>query len=370
MEKSTKKTILIISFAILLFVLASNFSAVISALLYIVSIFSPVIIGLLLAFVINVPMKSFEKLYKKLFAKTKVRQKEKIITVFSLVSTLLVLSVLVYIAINSAIPALISSAKSIVLLVNEKLPDFAQQFSLYGIDSSVVYDIAEMFDLQKVTSNAGSLLDTTLNFLSSTVSVASNTLFGIVIAVYVLLSKNTLAKETKKLMRAFMSEKIYSKTMNIAVLINSTYTKFFSSQCVEALILGSVMAMAFRIFKLPYALLIGFLTGLFSFVPYVGPFAACILGAFLALLISPVKAITSIIVFLVVQFVENQFIYPNVVGTSVGLSPLLTLIAALVGGNLFGIIGIVFFIPLTAVLCSIIKNIRDEKLKKKGKKYD
>jgi len=128
--------------------------------------------------------------------------------------------------------------------------------------------------------------------------------------------------------------------------------------------------MAFRIFKLPYALLIGFLTGLFSFVPYVGPFAACILGAFLALLISPVKAITSIIVFLVVQFVENQFIYPNVVGTSVGLSPLLTLIAALVGGNLFGIIGIVFFIPLTAVLCSIIKNIRDEKLKKKGKKYD
>ena len=113
---------------------------------------------------------------------------------------------------------------------------------------------------------------------------------------------------------------------------------------------------------MPYAGLIGFLTALFAFIPYVGAFASCAIGAFLTLLAAPDQAIPCVIVYLVVQFVENQFIYPHVVGSSVGLSALWTLIAALVGGNLFGVVGIVFFIPIVAVLYELFREWTNARL--------
>ncbi|MBQ5746608.1 MAG: AI-2E family transporter [Clostridia bacterium] len=133
----------------------------------------------------------------------------------------------------------------------------------------------------------------------------------------------------------------------------------------EACILGALIAIAFSIFNIPYALLIGVLTAVSAFIPYVGAFIACAVGAFLVLLANPSQVILCIIVYLVVQFIENQFIYPHVVGTSVGLSALWTLIAVMVGGSLFGLFGMIFFIPLTAVIIKLLREYTESCLAKK-----
>ena len=131
----------------------------------------------------------------------------------------------------------------------------------------------------------------------------------------------------------------------------------------EAVILGFLIFLSLAIFKLPYAGLIGVLTGIFSFIPYVGAFLSCALGAILIFLIAPGKVILFIIVFQVAQFIENQFIYPHVVGNSVGLSALWTLVAVLLGGKFFGLLGMIFFIPLTAVVYTLVSGNVNKNLK-------
>ena len=122
---------------------------------------------------------------------------------------------------------------------------------------------------------------------------------------------------------------------------------------------------SFTIFKIPYASLIGILTAVCAFVPYVGAFISCFIGAFMVLLVNPSQVIIAIIIYLVIQFVETQLIYPHVVGTSVGLSPLLTLIAVLIGGSLFGLFGMIFFIPICAVLVTLISEYTNRVIHKK-----
>ena len=140
---------------------------------------------------------------------------------------------------------------------------------------------------------------------------------------------------------------------------------FFSGQCIEAVILGLLIFIAFTVFRLPYANLIAVLTAILSFIPYIGAFASCFIGALLIVMVDPWKGLLSIVVYQVVQFIENQFIYPRVVGGSVGLAPLWTLSAALIGGNLFGAIGMIFAIPVTAVLYVLLKDDANRRLQRK-----
>ena len=130
---------------------------------------------------------------------------------------------------------------------------------------------------------------------------------------------------------------------------------------VSAICMGVLIFISFSIFRIPYAILIAVLTGVLSFIPYIGAFCACFIGALLVLMVNPLQALLSIIVYQVVQFIENQFIYPHVVGGSVGLAPLWTLVAVLIGGNLFGVLGMVFFIPLVAVLYQLVKEYTNKK---------
>ena len=182
---------------------------------------------------------------------------------------------------------------------------------------------------------------------------------------------------------AHLSKNHADKICYISSLVNETYSKFFSGQCIEAVILGLLIFIAFTVFRLPYANLIAVLTAILSFIPYIGAFASCFIGALLivmvdpwkgllsivvyqvVLLVDPVLAVRCLIVYLAVQFIENQFIYPRVVGGSVGLAPLWTLSAALIGGNLFGAIGMIFAIPVTAVLYVLLKDDANRRLQRK-----
>ena len=168
------------------------------------------------------------------------------------------------------------------------------------------------------------------------------------------LGRRALGRQCRGFLCAYFKKPMAERICHVAKLTHDTYTKFFSGQCIEVLILGTMIFLAFSVFRIPYAALTAALTAAFAFVPYIGAFASCLIGVLLTLMAVPEKAILCFIVYQIVQFIENQFIYPHVVGSSVGLSPLWTLLAALLGGKLFGIIGIVFFIPLAAVISQLL----------------
>lgn len=283
----------------------------------------------------------------------------------SLVLTLFSIILVITLAFTIAVPALADSARSIVPLVKEKWPEWAAFLNSYNIALSQVLEWIQPSDWEKLSSGANVLWDSAVSVASTTISGVVNTVFAVVIAIYILLSKKILAVQVKKFMYAHLKEKTVSKILYVSALARDTYAKFLSGQCMEAIILGLLIFFAYSLFRLPYAGLIAFLTGLFAFIPYIGAFAACFIGAFLILLSAPSKVILCIVVYMVIQFIENQFIYPYVVGTSVGLSPLWTLIAALLGGKLFGLPGIIFFIPLVAVIYSLVREDTNRRLQKR-----
>ena len=208
--------------------------------------------------------------------------------------------------------------------------------------------------MEKLFTGAGAVIGSVVDLAGSTVTVTVNAVFAIVIMFYVLLGRRELGRQCRSFLYAYFKKPTAERICHIAKLTHDTYTKFFSGQCIEVLILGTMIFLAFSVFRIPYAALTAALTAAFAFVPYIGAFASCLIGVLLTLMAVPEKAILCFIVYQMVQFIENQFIYPHVVGSSVGLSPLWTLLAALLGGKLFGIIGIVFFIPLAAVISQLL----------------
>lgn len=343
-----------------------NFKAVLLFLENIISLFFPIILGLIFAFVLNVPMTGFEKIISKLLAKTKYELNSKTVQKLSLLLTLICIILVITLAFTMVIPALKSSFKSIYPLFEKKLPQIINVLKNYEIDVSQLSNWFESIDIKNISENAGNLFGSAMHLATTTISSLVSVAFGFVIAIYVLLSKSTLTLQAKRVIYAYCNKNTADYLCYLARLVQDTYSKFLSGQCVEAIILGGLILIAYSIFRIPYAGLVAFLTSLFAFVPYIGAFAACFIGAFLILLVVPEKLFLCIIVYLVVQFIENQFIYPHVVGSSVGLPALWTLIAALIGGKLFGLLGIIFFIPLVSVLYTITRDNINLKLKKKN----
>ncbi len=369
MNKRTKQNLILVAAGVALFALLTNLNTVIQFAGKVINVISPILIGLILAFVLNVPMHAMEKLLHRMTGKRKNKPLDSVIRVLSLIITLACIGLVIVITVNLAIPALSESSKSIEPLITERLPQWIEWLKNFNIDTTAVIEWLEDFDFSLISENAGSFLDSAMSTATSAVSGLINVIFGIVIAVYVLLSKNMIYGQVKKLVYANIPEKKANRVYYICSLLRETYSKFLSGQCVEALILGFLIFIGFSIFKLPYAGLIGFLTGICSFIPYIGGCCSCAIAMFLILLADPSRIIISVIVYVIIQFVENQFIYPHVVGNSVGLAPIWTLLAALIGGKLFGLTGIIFFIPLAAVVFVLVKEntlIKLQKLREKA----
>lgn len=369
MDKKMKQNMWLIAFGVILYVALMNFSSVLIFFEKIVSITLPLLVGFALAFMLSVPMKGFEKLLKKACDKFKLRIKDKLVQILSLILTILSILFVFVLVCSIVIPEIVVSVKGIALLIKDKWPVWAAMLKEYDIDTTMIADWVENLDLENVVlgilDNAGGVLDGIAGTAASTISVIMTTLLSLVFMFYVLISRNELRRQTKKLLYANVKREIADKIMDVARLVENTYSKFLSGQCIEAIILGSLMFIAFSIFRLPYAGLIAILTTVCAFIPYVGAFVSCGVGVLLTLLNDPIQAILCFIVYEVVQFIENQFIYPRVVGTSVGLSPLWTFIAVLIGGKLFGIVGILFFIPFTSVIYSLVRDVTNIKLRKR-----
>jgi len=369
MSKETKKILGFIAFGVVLYAALMNLPATVALFKGLVALTLPVVIGLVLAFVINVPMTAFQKLFSRIRTK-KPGTSNKALYGISLSATFVCLLLIVFLVFTLLIPELASSAKSVYKSVEAQVPHIIAYLNSLEWDMHSLTEWLENFDLKSIVEKAiggmGNVVDSIVGITTSTFSYMFNGLFGFIIAIYVLMGKDDLGRQGKKLVYAYLKKPIADKVCYVCRLISDTYTKFLSGQCVEAVILGGLIFLSLAVFRLPYAGLIGVLTGVFSFIPYVGAFLSCFIGAVLIALIAPSKVILFIIVFQVAQFIENQFIYPHVVGNSVGLSALWTVVAVLVGGNFFGLLGMIFFIPLTAVIYTLLADNVNNQLKNKN----
>jgi len=368
-KKSMRPYYFLVAFAIVLYAVLMNGSLVAKVFTGLWTIVYPVAVGFILAFILNVPMAGFERLLSKLSGKTKKPAKPQLIAVISLILTILAVLLVVALVIVLVIPSLVDSVTSLYNLIINKWPEWAAYFSQYDIDTSRVTQWLESLDLKnllsQVTSGAGSIISTTVGAVSTVVSSLVSFSLSAVIACYVLLSKKTLTRQATKLVKAFCKPKLADRVLHTAGLTHRTFARFLSGQCLESSILGILIFIALAVFGIPYSGLIGVLTAVCAFIPYIGAFISCAIGAFLVLLTSPDQVIWCIVIYLVVQFVENQFIYPHVVGSSVGLSPLWTLVAVIIGGNFMGILGMIFFIPVVAVLMELLSEFTNNALRKK-----
>lgn len=335
---------------------------------YVIGITFPLLIGAIMAFILNVPMHGFEKLLKKIDKKNKM--KDGLVLGISLVLTIICVLLLITLVIVIMVPSLVSSVKQMYATLRAQLPIIIKTLEGLGIDAEWVESILAEKSWQEwlglVGNSAGNVLGKVMSGATTTLSGVGSAGIGIVICVYILLDKRALGRRFTKLLGLLFKDEMKEKVIRLGHRVSDTYSSFLTGQCLEAVILGLLMFIALTIFQVPYAALIAVLAAVFSFIPFIGSFLACGFGALLIVLTNPIMALVEIAVFLVVQFIENQFIYPRVVGDSVGLPAIFTLLAALLGGELLGLVGMIFAIPLTAVIYTLLRDLsRDKETKMK-----
>lgn len=360
-------------FVAIVFALALSFAFHVSEIMKmffeLVGIIKPVMYGFIIAFILNVPMSALSEQLKKLSKKVPFLQKEKTRDCISLFLTIIVLLLILFVLIANIIPYFVDSIADLRNGLDKNMESLLNWVAALEINHTPVQEylvnIKWSTVVKNLTDNAGGIVTAVFGSIPQFGSSVMGWCVSLIIAIYILFDKKRFLRIGKDLLHVYCSEKIERKVTHVGKLFARTYSDFLSGQCVESCILASLMFVVLSIFRIPYAGMISIMAGIFQFIPYVGTFLAWIIGAFLILLTQSDLVILYLIVFQVVQFCEGQFIYPRVVGGSVGLPAVFTLIAVFIGGRLFGILGMLFFIPLTSVIYQLVgENVRNRKQKK------
>lgn len=325
-------------------------------------ILSPFITGGCIAFIANVPMRFFENKLGKIQSAGLRRTVALILTfvAFAIVlgGVFLLLIPQLIETINIFIPAVYEFLTNLEVYIEEILAQNPNALSFIqttsngeGLDwASFVQNIVSILG-ESVTS----ILQSAVTTIGSVASFAMDLFVAIVFAVYCLFQKETLARQGRKILYAFTKERNADRVIHILRLSNSTFSNFLSGQCIEVCILGVMIAVAMAILKMPYIPLVSVLVAVTAFVPIVGAWIGCIVGVFFMLVNDPMQAVWFFVMFMVVQQIEGNLIYPKVVGTSIGLSGMWVIVAISVGGDLFGIVGMLLMIPLVSVIQTILR---------------
>ena len=372
MEKQNKRFAAFLVFGGIAFYFGlTHFNTVTHWASALIGLCTPVVIGGIIAFLLNVPMTAIENGLKKLFRRQPKRA-GKGLRMLSLLLTFVCIIVVVALAVLMLIPELRKSIMSVIVQIQESLPGIIDYLYSLGIASSVLTMVEQQLAsinlrevAQQMITGASSMLGTLVGAVTATVSVLGNALFSTVIALYILIDKENLSRQCRKLLYAFVEPQVGDKIWHVGSLIREVFGKFLGGQSIESCLLGFLMFVALSVFRIPYASLIAVLTAVCAFIPYIGAFLSCGIGVALILLVNPLQALLCLVVYQVVQFIENQFIYPHVVGSSVGLEPLWTIIAVLVGGAAFGVLGMIFFIPVMAVVYILLKESVNARIERK-----
>ena len=374
-KETFKQLCFLVAFGVLLYLGIEHFDVVISVLGTILSLIFPFILGGCMAFILNVPMRAIEK---ALFSRVKnqSRRVRRLKRVVSLFLTLALIIGIVFLVVVFVVPEL---WRTIITIGNE-IPGFVRETQAWAEETLKKYPelvswIAQLqFDWKSMWQNlitfvgngAGNILNSTVSLATGIVSGVTTMIIAFVFSIYILVQKETLGRQGKMVIYAFSKKPVAERLIRIFSLTHRTFANFLTGQCVEAVILGCMFVVSMGLLKMPYALLIGVLIAFTALIPIFGAFIGCVIGIFLILMESPVQAAVFLILFLVLQQIEGNLIYPRVVGSSVNLPSIWVLAAVSVGGSLMGIAGMLIFIPIVSVIYALFSEHVKHKVTEKG----
>ena len=336
---------------------------------YVWSLLSPFAVGAVIAFVFNVPMRAIENQLCDI-------RKEDLRRGLSIILTLAALFLVGFFVVELLVPQIQLTVASL----QEKIPAFvdrtAQKLMVFMADNPQIQEwVKDMLKME--TINWSNILQNILTFVGNQVSTVMggavnvignlagavvNFVISIVFAIYCLARKDILARQGRRILYAILPEHRTDEIIRVSQLTNATFSNFISGQCLEACILGALFAVAMAIFKMPYIPLVSVIIAVTALIPVVGAFVGCFVGAFFILVNDPFQALSFIAMFLVIQQLENNLIYPRVVGTSIGLPGMWVLVAVTIGGEIMGVVGMLLMIPLASVLYTLAREFTNRRL--------
>lgn len=371
-KKNFKRLLAVVCAGIILYWLLNEPQLASGVWSFAIRTLSPFIVGAVIAFILNVPMRFFER-HLKFIQKAGFRRS--IALLLTLVCGALVITAVFSLlipqlaeTIASLYPAVAAFLKEVETWVNRTLAENPQLMQWIQENTELSkLDWAGLVQqgLTLVGNSLSTILTTALTAIGGLVGVLMDAFIAIVFAVYALFQKELLARQGRKLAYAFLKESHADYVVKVLRLSNATFSNFLSGQCIEVCILGGLFAVAMAIFRMPYIPLISVLVAVTAFIPVVGAWAGCIIGAFLILISDPVQAFWFVIMFLVIQQIEGNMIYPKVVGTSIGLSGMWVLFAIGIGGELMGVLGMFLMIPVVSVLYTLLREWTHNRLAKR-----
>lgn len=388
-SKNIKKILVIITYTILLCFACIKFDIVLKAFGYIFNLLKPFIFGFCIAFILNIPLSKIEGMLTRKNKKGKIKnnsdkREKKVETenkktngklrLLSIVISLLIFIGIIFLTLFLVIPEFIntisifkdsiptafntckewlenvmSNNPQVIEKINEFKPDWQQ------LDENVT---------TWIKSTATGIIGVSIDFVISFFSGVINFFMGVIFAVYMLMQKEKLVCQFKRVFRAYIPEEKCNSLFHIGQITNDTFKKFFGGQFIEAILLGILCFIGMTIFRMPYALTISVLVGVTALIPVFGAFFGTAIGAILILAVDPMQAVWFVVYIIVLQQIDGNFIYPKVVGDSVGLPGIWVMLAVLVGGNSMGIIGMLIGVPIASVIYKLVKEyVNSKKIK-------
>ena len=333
------------------------------------NLISPFVAGAGIAFIFNVPMRIIEHQLDGIHRLGIRRAFAIIMTILALILVIMfVIELLVpqiqltWTSLSEKIPAFIDRTANSLMLLMDDYPDLSiwiqEGLNLQNLNWTNIIRDGLTFLGNQITT----VMDSAVIVIGGVTGALINTVVAIAFAVYCLVRKEILARQGRRILYSLLPEHTVDEIVRILRLTNSTFSNFISGQCLEACILGCLFAIAMAIFKMPYIPLVSVIIGVTALIPVVGAFVGCVVGAFFILVNDPFQALTFVAMFLVIQQLENNLIYPRVVGTSIGLPGMWVLVAVTVGGGLMGVGGMLLMIPLASVCYTLAREFTDKRL--------
>lgn len=358
----------VIAAAVCLFVM--NVKVVIAAGTAVLSAAAPLLLGIVIAYILNILLKKIEKWY---FPKAKHPRLIASRRPVSIVLAFMALLVIVTLLANLVLPELMSAIR----LMAEEIPPAAEAVRLWAIENSgeipaiqeslqnlnIEWESTISKALEVVATGAGGLFSSVVTVISSLFGTVARFIIGTILAIYILSSKETLARQADNLMKAYMKPETRAKVLYVAGTVHETFSAFIIGQCMEAVIIGTLCAVGMIVLKMPYAVMTGTVVGVTALIPVVGAYIGAAVGAFMVFTVNPLQALIFILFLLVLQQLEGNLIYPKVVGSSIGLPGMWVLAAVTIGGGVFGIGGMLLGVPLTASVYKLLEADVEKRIK-------
>ena len=373
MKTETKKYLKIGVIALILYLIAQNWLIVAGAFTTVLSAASPLIVGGVIAYLVNIIMSFFERhWFPKSQKKAVVKSRRILCLIFAVLSMLAIVALVVLLVVPQlwdAVALLLSEVPEYM----KKAVDWAESLEILPED---IFAMLENIDwksqvsriISTVTSGVGSVVGVAVNVVASVFSGVFNALLSVIFALYLLFGKERLGRQCRKVMTRYLKPGINEKILHVLAVINDCFHKYIVGQCTEAIILGTLCTVGMLIFRFPYATMVGALVAFTALIPVAGAYIGAGVGAFMIMTVDPMKAVLFLVYILVLQQLEGNIVYPRVVGSSIGLPGIWVLAAVTVGGGVMGIPGMLLGVPLAAAAYRLLRE--DVNREKTGQNTD